>query len=84
MIRLAHPRVDVEQRDALAVDRDLDLLAAASVLPNSTPSGSPCSIMLEDVVAVGREGVHDRDAAARAERRALDVRASATRSAARL
>ena len=37
------------------------------------PSGSLCSDDLEHVIAVGREVVHDRDAAACAHRRAFDV-----------
>ena len=44
-----------------------------TVLPNSWPVGIECNCMRNDVLAVGREGVHHRDAAARAERRALDV-----------
>ena len=62
----------VEQRDALAVDRHFDLLAAQRCCRRAGRS-TRCSIDAERVVAVGRKGVHDRDAAARAPRRALDV-----------
>ena len=71
-IGLAHPRVDVEQCGARAVDRHLDLLpsrrAAVELSGRDRVQHHP-----EDVLAVGRERVHDGDAAARAERRALDV-----------
>ena len=54
---------------------------AMPVLPNSSPLIGAHQHRLEDVVAVGREVVHDGDAAARAERRALDVAHLRSRSA---
>ena len=56
----------LEQRDALAVDRDVDVFEARVRRRTST-------IDFEDVLAVGREHVVDDHAAARAVRRAVDV-----------
>ena len=56
-----------------AVDRDLDLLAAGGAAVQ-LPGRDRVQHHPEGVVAVGREVVDDRDAAARAERRAFDVR----------
>ena len=42
--------------------------------PKRKPHGVAVQLHPEGVVAVGREGVHDRDAAAGAERRAVDAR----------
>ena len=71
-ILLVHARVDVHQRDALAVDRDFDLLAAIRAA-EQVAGRSHVQHDLEHVVAVGREHVQHRHAAARAERRAFDV-----------
>ncbi len=71
-IRFAHPRVDVDDRLALAVDRDLDLLAAGGAAVELSGRDA-VHHHPEDVLAVGREDVRDRGAAARAHRRALDV-----------
>ena len=71
-IRFAHARVDLEHRDALAVDRHFEQLAldrAAEQLAGR----DRVQLHAEAVVAVRRERVHRRDAAARAERRAFDV-----------
>ncbi len=72
--RELEPRRDVEQRRLLAVDRDLDLLRTLQlVLSVEHRQARVVEAHTEDVFAVHREVVHDRDAAARAERRALDV-----------
>ena len=71
--RLRHARVDVENRLALAVDRNLDLLAGVGPAEQHAARVG-VELDLEDVVAVGREGVRTDEAAARAERRALDAR----------
>ena len=71
-IGFAHARVDLEHRGALAVDRHFEQLAldrAAEQLAGR----DRVQLHAEAVFAVRREGVHRRDAAARAERRALDV-----------
>ncbi len=71
-IGFAHARVDLEHRGALAVDRHFEQLAldrAAKQLAGR----NRVQLHAEAVFAVGRERVLDRDAAARAERRALDV-----------
>ncbi len=69
---LVHPRVDVEEGGALAVDGDLDLLTPGGVAEQHA-EGLGEEIHAEGVVAIGRERVHDRDAAAGAERRAVDA-----------
>ena len=55
----------VEQRDALTVDRDVDVLEARS--------GSPRHVDAEGVLRVDREDVISDDAAARSERRTFDM-----------
>ena len=76
-IGLAHPHVEVEQRGALAVDRHLDLFLDVHRRHRGAAVDAAERLVvqrhLDDVVAVGREGVHDGDAAARAHRRAVDV-----------
>ena len=76
-IGLAHARVEIEQRDALAVDRDLDLflevVGGHRVAAGEAAERLVVQRRLEHVVAVGRERVHDRHAAARAHRRAVDA-----------
>ena len=69
---LVHLRVDRQQRAALAVDRHLDLLVGRRSAEQEAV-GVAVQVDAEDVVAVGREGVHHRDAAAGAERRAVDA-----------
>ena len=68
--RLVHPRVDVEERHPRAVDRHLDLLAGGGVAEQDAERLGE-EVEPEHVVAVGREGVQHREAAARAERRAV-------------
>ena len=67
-----HARVDVEERDAFAVDRKLDLLAAHDAAVE-LPRRNRVQHHAQDVLAVRGKDVDDRDAAARADRRALDV-----------
>ena len=71
-IRLAHARVDLDDGLPFAVDRQLDLLAldaaAEQLAGRDRVQHHP-----ERILAVGREIVDDRDAAARPERRAVDV-----------
>ena len=75
----AHPAIDVEQRGARTINRDLDLLrrlcgmqrGAAVAVQRS--GGLVIEGHAEAVLAVRRERVQDRDAAARAVRRALDM-----------
>ena len=69
---LGHARIDVEQRLALTVDGNLDLLALVRPAEQHA-AGVAVQFDLEHVVAVGREVVRRRHAAARAERRALDA-----------
>ncbi len=69
---LRHVRIDVEQRLALAVDRHVDLLAGSRAAEQEAV-GVAVQLDAQDVVAVGGEGVGDRNAAARAERRAVDA-----------
>ena len=69
---LVHLRVDRQQRPPLAVDRHLDLLVGRRRAEQEAV-GVAVQVDAEDVVAVGREGVHHRDAAAGAERRAVDA-----------
>ena len=63
--------VPVEQLHALAVDRDLELLALDLSQQIVEVAGDP--VDLDHVLAVGRELVLDEHAAARAERQPLDV-----------
>ena len=70
-IGLRHAAIDVEQRDARAVDRDLDLFIKRRARSVQLPVGIACSRHREDVLAIRREGVHDRDAASRSHRRAF-------------
>ena len=70
---LRHVRIDVEQRPALAVDRHVDLLAGRGPAEEE-PVGVAVQLEAEDVVAVRGKHVHDGDAAARAERRAVHAR----------
>ena len=69
---VGHLRVDVEQRHALAVDRHFHLLAGARPAEQEA-AGVAVQLEPQAVVAVGRERVHDRVAAAGAERRAVDA-----------
>ena len=76
-IGLAHARVEIDQRDALAVDRELDLFLEV-VRGHRIAAGEAAERLvvqrrLQHVMAVGRERVHDRRAAARAHRRAVDA-----------
>ena len=73
VVVFVHPRVDVEDRHALPVDRHLDLLAARRVAEEHAERLGE-EVEPERVLAVGRERVHHRDAAAGAERRALGAR----------
>ena len=66
------PAVDLEQRGALAVDRDFHL-DVADRAAEEQPGGFAVEQQLELVFAVGGEVVRDDRAAARAERRALDT-----------
>ena len=69
-------RIDLEEGRTRAVDRNLDLLSLQVVgkaLPVQRLEKVVVKGDLERVVAVGRKVVHERRAAARAERRALDV-----------
>ena len=68
----AHLRVDRQQREPRAVDRHFDLLARTRRAEQEAERLGE-EVHAEDVVAVGDEGVIDRDAAARAGRRALDA-----------
>ena len=68
----AHPRVDVEERHARAVDRHLELLAGGRAAKQQSQRFG-VEIGAEDIVTVRRKRVHDRHAAARAERSALDA-----------
>jgi len=72
-IRFAHPRVDVDQRLTMSVDRDLDLLSTGRAAVE-LPRGDRVQHHPEGVLAVSGEVVDDRHAAARAERRSLHVR----------
>ena len=63
--------VPVEQLHALAVDRDLELLARDLTEDGREVPGD--ALDAECVVAVGRKLVRDQNAAARAERQAFDV-----------
>ena len=71
-ILFVHPRVDVDERHALAVHRDVDLLTGVGAA-EQVAGGARVQQHLEHVVAVGREDVRHRQAAAGAERGALDV-----------
>jgi hypothetical protein len=71
-IGLAHLGVDLDERLALAVDRDLELLALDGAA-EELPGRDRVQHQPEAVVAVRREVVDRRDPAARAERRARDV-----------
>ena len=74
-----HPAVDVEHRHPLAVDGDLDLLGRLGGVQRGPAvavqraGGLVIERHPEAVLAVGREVVGDRQAAARPERRALDL-----------
>ncbi|OLC42737.1 MAG: hypothetical protein AUH43_21880 [Acidobacteria bacterium 13_1_40CM_65_14] len=76
-VGLAHRRADVEQGHALAVDRHIHLLGNVHrqhrVAAEETAERLVVHRGFDHVVAVGREDVHDGDAAARAHRRAVDV-----------
>ena len=76
-VGLAHPRVERQQRHALAVDRDLDLLGEVQHRHRGAADEPAERLVvqhhLERVVAVGRERVHHRDAAARADGRAFHL-----------
>ena len=67
-----HLRIDIEQRLALAVDGDVDLLAFGRAAEEEAV-GVAVELDAELVVAVGGKRVHDGDAAARPERRAIDA-----------
>ena len=74
-----HPAVEVEERRLLAVDRDLDLFPPIRRVQGGTAAAEKLAGRLvverdaEAILAVGREGVRHRDAAARAVRGALDL-----------
>ena len=74
---VAHARLHLEHRGALAVDRDLQQLVAPGHGDAGVAEQLAADRALEQagelVVAVGGEVVDHGDAAARAERRALDV-----------
>jgi hypothetical protein len=67
---LAHPRVDVEDGHARAIDGDLDLLVGRGTAVEQ-PQRLGVEIHAEHVVAVGGERMLHGDAAPRAQRRAL-------------
>ena len=67
--RLAHARVDVQQRDLAVVDRNLDAVGGRAQ-PEETATQRAEQPHLESVLPVGREDVHDRESAARPQRRA--------------
>ncbi len=71
-VRFGHARIDVDERLALAVDRKLDLLAADRAAVQLT-GRDRVQHDPEHILAVRREHVIDDDAAARAERRALEL-----------
>ena len=71
-VALAHPAIELEERNALAVDRDLHA-GDAGREPEELTVRARVHVELEDVLAVRREVVGHRDAAARAEGGALDV-----------
>ncbi len=74
-----HPPVDVEQRHARAVDRQLHLLGRlggvqrGAAVAVERARGLVIERHAEAVLAVGRKGVHHREAAAGAVGRALDL-----------
>ena len=70
---LRHPVIDVEERCALAVDRDFDLLVA-HVAAEEFPGRHAVQHDAERVVAVGGERVEHGEAAARTPGRSFDVR----------
>ena len=69
---LRHLRIDIEHRLALAVDGDVDLLALRRAAEEEAV-GVAVELDAELVVAVGGKRVHDGNAAARPERRAIDA-----------
>ena len=70
----SHLTVDVEQRDARAVDRDLDLLALGRhVVAEQGADAREVEREPEDIVTVGRKRMPNGEAAAGTERRARDV-----------
>jgi len=71
-IGLAHQVIDRKQRRARAVDRHFNLLAARGAA-EEVAGGPAVQQHLEDVFAVGREVVHDRDAAAGPDGCAVDA-----------
>ncbi len=71
-VGLGDPAIDLHERGALAVDRDLHLNVANGPAEEQ-PGRLAVQQQLELVLAVGREVVRDDRAAARAERRALDA-----------
>ena len=68
-----HPAVQRNQRDAGAVDRDLDLLVEGRGLPEEVAGRLVLERQPEVVLAVRDEVVDDRDSAPRAEGGARDV-----------
>src|SRR5262249_5902781 len=62
--------VDIQERLALAVDRQLDLLAVRRSSEQKSV-GVAVQVHPKDVIPVRREGVHDRKTAARADWRAV-------------
>jgi hypothetical protein len=71
--RLAHSGIDVEKRDLPLVDRNLNLLADRREAEQASAEGAEEG-QLETIGPVCRERVNDRQPAARAGRRAVDVR----------
>jgi hypothetical protein len=69
--RIRDLAIPVKQVDALAVDRDLELLAVDPAEHGLEVAGHALDV--ERVLAIGRELVRDQDAAAGAERQPLDV-----------
>ena len=72
-IGLRHAPVDIEQRDALAVDGEFDLLIERRRRAVQLTCRNSVEIHCEDVFAVRGERVHDGDAAACTDRRPLDL-----------
>ncbi len=73
LVVLGGGRIDAEQRDALAIDRDLDLLRLALRRAEQLPADVVIEGDAEGVLAIGGKIVHHRHAAAGAQRRAVDM-----------
>ena len=72
-VGLRRPAVDVEERDALAVDRHLELLVEGGVGPEQLSGRDRVQEDREDVLAVRGEVVNGGDATARSDRRTLHL-----------